>query len=132
MSAAPWITERAAAIPTAKRNNGKTKSTVSTAPRVSLLRRVFAHVVAFAAMTGAFYGFFSLMGHSLHSSAMKQRQNAELRTAGAQQDVLEIGRQVSSLLSVDFIDQWAKTHGFVKPGKRGGEVYVSAPQQKEG
>jgi hypothetical protein len=131
MSAAPWITERAAAIPTAKRNNGKTKGTVSTAPRVTFLRRAIAHAVGFAIVTGAFYGFFALMGHSLHSSAMKQRQNAELRTEGAQQDVLELNRQVSGMLSADFIDQWAKTHGFVKVGKRG-EVYVSAEQPSQG
>lgn len=131
MSAAPWITERAAAIPTAKSRKGKTRGTVGTSPRTSLVRRALTHVAVFSVVTGGFYGFFSLMGHSLHSSAMKQRQNAELRTEGAQQDVLELGRQVSGLLSTDFIDQWAKSHGFVKAGKRG-EVYVSAAQQKQG
>jgi hypothetical protein len=91
-----------------------------------------AHVAGFAFTTVVLYGFLSLMGHSLHSSALKQRMNADLRTEGAQQDVLELGRQVSGLLSADFIERWAKEHGFVKPGKRGGEVYVSAPQQKQG
>jgi hypothetical protein len=74
------------------------------------------HAVGFTVLSFGIYGFMSLMGHSLHSSAYKARANAEFRTESARQDVLELSRQVGSLVSTESLDRWARMHGFGRPG----------------
>jgi hypothetical protein len=89
---------------------------VEVRSRTSALAVALRHAVAFVALSATSYGFFALMGHSLHSSASKSRGNSELRAEAARQDVLEIGRQLSSLVSTDSLDRWARSHGFARPG----------------
>ncbi len=127
MSVAPWVTDAAKAMPAARRRTGKTRGAATTAPRVSIVRRSLAHAAGFVAMSAVFYGFLALLGHSLHSSALKVRENADLRAEGARADALELGRQVSALSSVDAVDRWARAHGFVKvrSAQAGGNVTVS-------
>jgi hypothetical protein len=85
-------------------------------PRRGVFASALAHAIGFFAVAGVAYGFFSLMGHSLYSAAYKARANSELRTKAAQEDVLEIGRQVSALVSTESLDRFARMHGFDRPG----------------
>ncbi len=116
MSVAPWINEGSTALPSVRKRTVKTRGAAAVTPRRGVLARAMAHAVAFTVLSGASYGFLSLMGHSLHSAAYKSRANAEFRTESARQDVLELSRQVSSLVSTDSLDRWARMHGFSRPG----------------
>ncbi|MEX2243930.1 MAG: hypothetical protein WD716_08805 [Fimbriimonadaceae bacterium] len=116
MSVAPWINEASAALPSARTRKGKTRGSVSTAPRTSVIATACVHAAVLSVASLVFYGLFSLTGHSLLNSAYKQRVNSELRTEGARSDVLELGRQVSGLVSTESLDQFASAHGFERPG----------------
>jgi hypothetical protein len=94
----------------------RTRGAAEVVKRTSVLEAAVRHAVAFVVLSAVFYGFFALMGHSLASAAHKARSNSELRAANARQDVLEIGRQVSSLVSSDSLERWARGRGFERPG----------------
>lgn len=116
MGIAPWINENSATLPSAVTRNGRTRGTISTAPRLTLLATAFRHTIVFTIMTYMFFGVVTIMGRSLEASAISQRERAEVRTAGARADVIELGRQVTSLVSVESLDRWALTHGYFRPG----------------
>lgn len=116
MGVAPWINESTATLPSARTRKGKTKGTVSTAPRTARLANACRHMGAFVVLTYLIYGVVTIMGRSLEASAVNQRQRMEVRTAGAQAEVIELGRQMSSLVSVESLDKWALTHGYYRPG----------------
>jgi hypothetical protein len=116
MSVAPWINDSSAARPSVRKRSAKPRGAVEVAPRRGVLARALRHAVGFAFLSFCCYGFLSLMGHSLHSSAYKARANAEIRTESARQDVLELSRQVGSLVSTESLDRWARVHGFGRPG----------------
>ncbi len=116
MSVAPWINDASTARPSVRTRTVKTRGAAAVTPRRGVLARAFAHAVGFTVLSCAFYGFLSLMGHSLHSAAYKARANSETRTESARQDVLELSRQVSSLVSTESLDRWARMHGFGRPG----------------
>lgn len=116
MSVAPWINEASTAVPSVRKRTARTKGSVAVTARKGVLGRAVAHAGAFLLLSGGCFGFLSLMGHSLYSAAYKARSNAEMRTENARQDVLELGRQVSALVSTESLDRWARTHGFDRPG----------------
>lgn len=116
MGVAPWTNDSSAALPSARARAGRTKGTVSTAPRISLFVTAIAHLSAFGAIMAVTYGLMTLMGRSMQAAAYKQRSNAEQRIEAARLDVLDLGRQVSALMSTDALDRWAVSHGFSRPG----------------
>jgi hypothetical protein len=116
MSVAPWINDASTAVPSVRRRTSRTKGSVEVTARKGVLGRVAVHAGAFLVLGVGSYGFLSLMGHSLYSSAYKARSNAELRTESARQDVLELSRQVGALVSTESLDRWARVHGFDRPG----------------
>lgn len=116
MGAAPWINENTATLPSAVTRNGRTRGTVSTAPRTTRILLVLKHMLAFTVMAYLLYGVVTILGRSLEASAVSQRQRMEVRTAGARTDVIELGRQVTSLVSVESLDKWAQSHGYFRPG----------------
>jgi hypothetical protein len=116
MSVAPWINDASTAVPSVRKRTARTKGSVEVTARKGVLGRAAVHAGAFLVLSGGCYGFLSLMGHSLYSAAYKARSNAEMRTENARQDVLELGRQVSALVSTESLDRWARTHGFDRPG----------------
>lgn len=130
MSVAPWVNDKATAVPVARQRSTKTRGSVATTPRVPLLRRVAAHGLGFIVLSSVSYGFLALLGHSLHSSALKVRENNELRAEGAREDVLDLGKQVASLASTEALDRWAIAHGFVKVGRTTSEAHVTVAFRK--
>ena len=128
MSAAPWITDRSANAPTARRRSGRNRGYVGTAPMTSLFAQALGHLAGFAFLTFVCYGFVSLMGHSMKSSAYRERVAAEFRTEGARADVLQLSSQVSSLVSTGDLERWAGAQGFARPGANNGEETPQAIQ----
>ncbi|HXH61585.1 MAG TPA: hypothetical protein VNI20_09520, partial [Fimbriimonadaceae bacterium] len=100
----------------ARTRAGKTRGTVSTAPRVSVVKTAFLHLVGFAALSAVTFSLMTLMGRSMQAAAHKQRSNAEQRIEAARLDVLDLGRQVTALMSTGALDRWAVSHGFTRPG----------------
>lgn len=125
MSAAPWISDNATALPSVRTRTARTRGAAQVVPRTKLLSRLFYHGAAFLVVCGISYGFFSLMGHSLFSAAQKVRANAEARTETARQDVLEVSRQLSSMVSSDSLDRYARMHGFGRTGTLVASNYVA-------
>ena len=116
MSVAPWITDRSANVPTARRRSGRSRGFVGTAPMTSLFAHALGHLAGFVVLAFVSYGFISLMGHSMKSSAHRQRVAAESRMNGARTDVLRLNNQVASLASTTDLDRWAVAQGFARPG----------------
>ena len=116
MSVAPWITDRSANVPTARRRSGKNRGLVGTAPMTSLFAQALGHMTGFVVLAFVSYGFVSLMGHTMKSSAYRERIAAEFRTEGARTDVLQLSSQVASLVSTADLDRWAGAQGFSRPG----------------
>ena len=116
MSVAPWITDRSATAPTARRRSGKNRGLVGTAPMTSLFAQALGHMAGFVVLTFVSYGFVSLMGHTMKSSAYRERVAAEFRTDGARTDVLQLSSRVAGLVSTAELDRWAGAQGFARPG----------------
>ena len=116
MSVAPWITDKSANVPTARRRSGKNRGLVSTAPTTSLFAQALGHMGGFALLAFVSYGFVSLMGHTMKSSAYRERVAAEFRVDAARTDVLQRSSQVASLASTADLDRWAEAQGFSRPG----------------
>lgn len=116
MASAPWINDSTLSMPSASTRRGRTRGSVSTAPRAARLATACRHLIGFVIISYVFYGFTIIMGKSLESSARSQRQRMEVRTDGARTDVIELGRQVTSLVSVEALDRWALSHGYFRPG----------------
>ena len=116
MSVAPWITDRSANVPTARRRSGKNRGLVGTAPMTSLFAQALGHMAGFAVLAFVSYGFVSLMGHTMKSSAYRERIAAEFRADGARTDVLQLSSQVASLVSMADLDRWAEAQGLSRSG----------------